>query len=437
MLDKKIVFAGPVSTRSGYGARSRDICNALIRLGADLQIVPLAWGTTPMDALDDVKDVEILKRLHSGNLESQPDVFIHCTIPNEFQVIGKYNIGITAGIETDNCAPEWIEGCNRMDLVLTSSNHSKNVFQSVEYQKRDKKTNRVVDTVKCKTRIEVLFEGIDTDVYKVLKSVDFKTDVKTTLDQIPEDFAYLFVGHWLQGELGHDRKDVGMLVNTFLNVFANYPENKRPALILKTSMAGFSLIERDSIENKLQQIYLMCRDRGVKGKLPSVYLLYGDLTDEEMNELYNHSKVKAMVSFAKGEGFGRPLLEFTTTGKPIITSNWSGPLDFLDSDTSFLLPGGLNAVHESSVNQWIIKDSKWFTVNYAFAAKILEKCYKEYKIALENSKRTINRTLTEFTLDKMGDSLKTYLDSVLTPIQSQTDIPKKLVLPKLNKAKNE
>ncbi len=102
MSDKKIVFAGPVSTRSGYGARSRDICNALIELGYDLKIVPLAWGSTPMNALDDVKDKEIIARLHNGNLETQPDIFIHCTIPNEFQTIGKYNIGITAGIETDN-----------------------------------------------------------------------------------------------------------------------------------------------------------------------------------------------------------------------------------------------------------------------------------------------------------------------------------------------
>ena len=55
------------------------------------------------------------------------------------------------------------------------------------------------------------------------------------------------------------------------------------------------------------------------------------MTDEEMNSLYNHPKVKAMVSFTKGEGFGRPLAEFGTTGKPIIASNWSGHLDFLSA----------------------------------------------------------------------------------------------------------
>ncbi len=433
MSDKKIVFAGPVSTRSGYGARSRDICNALIELGYDLKIVPLAWGSTPMNALDDVKDKEIIARLHNGNLETQPDIFIHCTIPNEFQTIGKYNIGITAGIETDNCAPEWIDGCNRMDLVLTSSEHSKRVFETIQYEKRDKRTNQVMSTIRCTKPVQVLFEGVDTTVFRKLKELDTESNIKKTLDAIPEKFAYLFVGHWLQGDLGHDRKDVGMLVNTFLSTFVNYPKNEKPALILKTSMAGFSLIEREAIENKINQIQEIIRDRGVAGEFPSIYVLYGDLSDSEINELYNHSKVKAMVSFAKGEGFGRPLLEFTTTGKPVITSNWSGPLDFLNADYSYLLPGSVNNVHESAVNNWIIKDSKWFTVNYAFAAKTLEQCFKSYSSALKRTSPHKDYTLSKFTLKNMKEKLQEYLENTNKNAIMQNEQPKKLVLPKLNK----
>jgi glycosyltransferase involved in cell wall biosynthesis len=432
MIDKKIVFAGPVGTRSGYGARSRDICKSLISLGYDLKIVPLLWGTTPTDALDQKNDAEIIKRLHSGNLETQPDIFIHCVIPNEFQAIGKYNIGITAGIETDNCAAEWIEGCNRMDLILTSSEHSKRIFETVQYQKRDKQTNQVVSVIKCEKPVRVLFEGIDDSVYKKIDVKHFKTDVKKTIDALPESFAYLFVGHWLQGELGHDRKDVGMLVHTFMRTFANYPKGKKPALILKASMAGFSLIEREAMENKINQIQQMVKEKGVTGDLPSVYLLYGDLSDEEMNELYNHPKVKAMVSFTKGEGFGRPLLEFTTTGKPVIASNWSGQLDFLNSDYAYLLPGGLNTVHESSVNQWILKDSKWFTVNYSFAAKILENCYNAYQTAVKKCTPQLAYTLDNFTIEKMTSKLKEFLETDTTPVISETPV-KKLVLPKLNK----
>ena len=53
----------------------------------------------------------------------------------------------------------------------------------------------------------------------------------------------------------------------------------------------------------------------------------------EMNSIYNHSKVKAMVSLTKGEGFGRPLLEFSLSQKPLIVSGWSGHMDFLPPRT--------------------------------------------------------------------------------------------------------
>ena len=57
------------------------------------------------------------------------------TIPSEFQPIGKYNIGVTAGIETTVAPGDWIEGINRMNLTLTSSEHSKKVFLDTVFAK--------------------------------------------------------------------------------------------------------------------------------------------------------------------------------------------------------------------------------------------------------------------------------------------------------------
>ena len=70
-------------------------------------------------------------------------------------------------------------------------------------------------------------------------------------------------------------------------------------LIMKTSGAGFSVIDREDILKKIRN------KKTVKCKktLPSVYLLHGDFTDDEMNELYNHPKVKAHVNITHGEGF--------------------------------------------------------------------------------------------------------------------------------------
>jgi glycosyltransferase involved in cell wall biosynthesis len=134
-----------------------------------------------------------------------------------------------------------------------------------------------------------------------------------------------------------------------------------------------------------------------------------------------------MVSFTKGEGFGRPLLEFTATGKPVIASGWSGQMDFLDSNMSYLLPGDLTQVHKSVVNKWFMQEARWFTVNYAYAIKILQSIEKNYSEVLKRSEEQRKHTLSNFTFDKMSSKLHHILDSI--PVTKE--VP--LTLPKLKK----
>ena len=134
-----IVVQGPVATRSGYGNHTSDLVTALIKADKyDVQIISLPWGVTPMNALhmNNAEHVEILKRIATKPITTQPDVFIQISVPNEFGLgpdgkpfnAGKYNIGITAGIETTLVSAEFLQGCNRMDLVITTSEHSKKGF---------------------------------------------------------------------------------------------------------------------------------------------------------------------------------------------------------------------------------------------------------------------------------------------------------------------
>jgi len=416
LTDKKIVLAAPVTTQSGYGHRSRDIAKSLINMGANLDIVPIPWGNTPQDALkpEDPDHAQILERLIAGQLTYKPDIFIHITIPNEFQVVGNINIGITAGIETTICKPEWIQGCNRMDLVLTSSEHSKRVFETTGYEQRSKDTNKVMSNLKLQKPVKVLFEGLDTKVFNNDKKIK-KSDISTRLTKIPESFCFLSVGHWLQGDLGADRKDIGAQLKLFYEVFSvpnttNSP--KQPAFVIKTSSAGYSIISHNAIESKIQSIRALVQKAYPDRILPNVYLLHGDLTDAEMNDLYNSPKIKAMVSFTKGEGFGRPLLEFSATGKPVICSNWSGPVDFLHPEYATMLPGMLTPVHASAVNEWIIADSKWFTVNYEVAAKVMIDCMNNYKDHKSRSKAQKAHVIDNFTLEKMQKQLQEYLENM-------------------------
>ena len=424
----------PIDTYSGYGARSRDIVKALIKSGKyDIKILPQRWGSTPFGFLqaDNPEHKQILDLCwNQPQLPKQPDVWMQITVPNEFQPIGKFNIGMTAGIETTVCAPEWIDGLNRMDLTLVSSEHAKKVFEESTFEQRDRnQNNQVVRTIKLEKPIEVLFEGVDTNIYQKLDAI-VGSEVNDVLDSIDEDFNFLFVGHWLQGALGQDRKDTGMLVKTFLETFKNKP--KKPGLILKTSSATYSIMDRDEILEKINQIRAHV---GNDKELPNIYLLHGELTDSEINELYNHSKVKAHVSFTKGEGYGRPLLEASISQKPVIAPAYSGPIDFLDKDMAVLLPGQLTQIHQSAVVQnMLIPESSWFTVDYKKAADVLEDVFKNPKKYVEGAKRQSYRSRTEFSLDKMGEKLIELIDTkVPKPVQLKLPQLKKIELPKLKK----
>jgi glycosyltransferase involved in cell wall biosynthesis len=425
---KPLVFIScPIDTFSGYGARSRDIALAIIKSDKyDVKIISQRWGATPFGFLQkDNPDHKLILDCIWGQpqLPKQPDCWIQITVPNEFQPVGKFNIGMTAGIETTICAPQWIEGLNRMNLNLVSSEHTKKVFKNSVFNEKNQQ-DQVLRSVKLEKPVEVLFEGVNTDIYKKLKSVDTLNE----LDTIKEDFNYLYVGHWLQGEIGQDRKDTGMLVKTFLETFKN--KKQRPGLILKTSAGNYSVMDRDSMLEKIRQI-----EASVGGDLPSIYLLHGELSDDEVNELYNHPKVKAHVSFTKGEGYGRPLLEASISQKPVIASNYSGHLDFLDPEMSILLPGEITQIHPSAVvKDMLIPESGWFTVNYNKASETLEDVYKNYKKYVDGAKKQAYRSRTEFSLEKMSDKLISIMDEKIPkPVQLKLPQLKKIELPKLKK----
>ena len=418
---QSLAFVAPAGTVSGYGSRSRDLVRALIALDKyDIKIVSTRWGSTPLNALIAGKDDDIINRL-VPQLTEQPDIFIQVSVPNEFQPIGKYNIGITAGIETTLCASQWLEGANKMNLIVVPSEHSKNVFLNSKYDMMDSQTNQKAGELKFEKEIEVLFEGIDLTVFKKTDELD-KTIVEE-LSSIPEKFCYLFVGHWMQGVIGEDRKNVGMLIRSFLEAFKNVTD--APALILKTSGGTFSHMDRLEIERKIEFIKTQVDAR----RLPNIYVLHGDLTESEMNSLYMHPKVKAHVSLTKGEGYGRPLAEAAISGKPVIATNWSGHIDFLNPEYVTLIPGQLTNVHESAAwENVILKESQWFTADYNYFIGVLKDVYKNYDSYLEKSRKMTKHIKDNFSWELM----KTKLDTIL---QRVPEFPKmqKLVLPKLKK----
>jgi len=282
-----------------------------------------------------------------------------------------------------------------MNLNLVSSQHAKETFERSQFNIEEK--GQVKGQIQLQKPIEVLFEGADLTKY-------FPTTSKFDLSAVKEEFAYLFVGHWLQGNFGQDRKNVGYMVKVFLEVFKN--KKNQPALILKTQSANASILDRDQLLKKIDDIR-----KTVKGTLPNIYLIHGEMSDEEINYLYNHPKVKAMVSFTKGEGFGRPLL------------------------FCYLVNGTLTNVDKSAVvEKMILKESQWFTPTDTEAATALRLVYDNYKKYAELAKRQGYKSHTNFSWEKMAEQLDQILSSNLPEFAKQVQLKlPTLQLPKMNK----
>jgi len=419
------VIQGPVFNRSGYGDWATTIAKSLVRQDKyDVKILPTRWGNCQtkrfIEELKDPSDQLLFSKFLQKGLDKQPELFIQVTIPNEFQKVGKYNIGMTAGIETTACAGEWIEGINRMDLTIGLSNHVKKVFQDTKYKKKHQ--NGQEEVIEVTKPLEVCFWGANTEIYK--KTDVIEETIDSVLSKIPEKHGFLFVGQWTHPGLYNDRKDIGNLIKTFCNAFKNFDPNNRPCLILKTNGAGYSTVDRFEILDRINKIR-----NSVSDNSPNVYLIHGELNDVEMNSLLNHPKVISHVSFTHGEGFGHPMLLSTLSGKPLLAPNWSGHLDYLNPTNANLLPGTLVDVDRKSVNDWIIKESKWFKVSYSLAEDKFKYIYQN-----RNNEKLIQKAeylraenAEKFSLEAMDKKLWTLLDKYVPEFATEN----KFVLPKL------
>ena len=449
-MKHKVVMTAPFNTRSGYGDHARSIFYSIMdRDDLDIKCIDTKWGETPRNHLR--PEVPRHKKLLDvisvdTNLQFQPDLYIDIRIPNEFATVGKYNLGITAGVETDIVSPEFIDGANKMNMNLVPSKFTKDTFANTVYDKAQEVNGQrqKVGEHRLTKPLEVLSEGIDTDVYKPFDTSKIESDFKDELDSLlkDEEFVYLHVGLWGNGDYGEDRKNIPVMIKTFYEAFANDPKKPTPALVVKTNGSDFSLLDKVHVMKNMKSIKE--RFNGVDN-LPNVYLLHGDLTVDEMAIMYNHPKIKAFLTCTHGEGFGRPMLEASCCDLPVIAPNWSGHLDFLNASESLLIQGKLKKVPKSMV--WkpiILEQAQWYSVNEKDIKRKLRLFYNNHSTIKNKAVNLGKKNRKKFSLNNMASQFNKIIDDVLKDIPQQVELklPKlkkiggknKLKLPKLKKA---
>lgn len=354
---KTVLFSAPVLTQSGYGVHAQQVFQYLLnaekqgRIKLHVQVVP--WGDTSWHVNPSNKDGligEVMKR----TVPPLPkyDVSLQLKLPNEWSTaMATYNVGMTAGVETDRCNPEWVTACNKMQLVIVPSEHS---LKSI------KKSGTLL------TPSKVVPEAFPTVYSKdVIEDVDFGFDTP---------FNFLVFGQLTGNNPENDRKNIFYTIKWLCDTFAG---NKDVGIVVKTNGGKSSHFDRSMMKNVFTTLLKEVRQTS---EFPKVHLLHGDMTDNEVHALMHNESIKALVALTRGEGFGLPILEAAAAGLPVVATNWSAHTEFLGLGKYIDIDSRLVEIHPSRVdNQIFMKDSKWAAPSEECFKRKIKKLHSNYE----------------------------------------------------------
>lgn len=388
---KKVLLRGPILSKSGYGVHSRQIFKYLMKKqGIDLKVQILPWGITPWYLNSDDLNGLVGEIIQRSNItpEDQFDVSLQVQLPNEWDPeAAKYNVGITAGVETDGANPMWASThCEKMDMVIVPSEHSKNSL--LKYSS-------------TKTPVNVVPESFYEELlYSKEQLPDLDLDFST-------DFNFLTVGVLTGLSPETDRKNLFYQIKWFVEHFKN---NENVGLVVKTNRGRETTIDRKGTAMMLKKLLNEIGHTGT----PKVYLLHGAMSRKELTSLYRHPKIKAFVSATRGEGFGLPLLEASVAELPVIATNWSSHKEFLDLGKWLPVKYDLVPVHETKVdNNIFIKNSKWAFVKEEDFKSKLENFYNKPQKPKEWAQDLSKKLIEKYSQSSIEDKYQEVLGEVL------------------------
>ena len=381
-MKKKVLLRAPVLTMSGYGVHARQIFKWLVKKDIDLFIQPLRWGDTPWMINRKIPIVkEIMDRTNMQDCKEY-DYSFQLQLPNEWDPkLAKYNVGMSAMVETDICNPEWVDACNKMDCVITLSSHARNVLA---FSDKLQKEIHVVP--------ESYVEAIDTIQDSSLMS----------LDHGETDFNFLVFGQITGDSDATDRKNTFKTLEWICSTFKN---DKNVGIVIKTNCGKNTVQDKHQARNMLSSALSRVRT----SNFPKVYLIHGSLEDEEVASLYKNPKIKALVSLTKGEGFGLPILEAAASDLPVIATNWSGHLDFMNRGKFIKIDYDLQEVNSKKIdNKIFMKGSKWAQPREIFVKKALKKFRSSHEIPEQwavDLGKTLREEYSQSSVEKKYDEL--------------------------------
>jgi|TARA_R110001583_G_scaffold8506_31_gene40784 glycosyltransferase involved in cell wall biosynthesis len=394
-MRKKILVRGPALSHSGYGEQTRFALRSLRTREDifDIYLLNIPWGQNGWIARYDEErewlDNLIIKTVTYNANQPAYDVSLQVTIPNEWEKMAPVNIGYTAGIETNKVSPQWIEKSKLMDKIIVVSEHAKNIYETTVYQAENPQTKEVFP-FRCTTPITPVNYAV-----RPIKPEPIDLNLST-------DFNFLTMAQW------GPRKNIGNTIAWFCEEFNDDPD---VGLIVKTHQRNASIMDRYWCVNTIKNNIL----NHFPDKKCKIHLLHGDLSEGQLQTLYTHKKIKAMVTLSHGEGFGLPLFEAAYNGLPILAPDWSGYRDFLYAPVTnkktkkekirplfSRINYNLHPIQEEAVWDGVLQaESSWaFADEHSYKRKLRE-LYKEEPRFRSQAKRLKTYIKKNFTEEQM------------------------------------
>ena len=413
----KVLVRGPALTRTGYGEHCRFVLRSLRNMDdLDIYLLPVNWGQSSWVWENSEErtwlDSLVKKTAIYGSKNGQYDMSIQVTIPNEWQRIAPINIGVTAGIETTQVSAAWLQKCNEMDKVITISTHSKSIFLNTFYEAIDQRTGQK-GVLRCEKDVEIVHYPVKKDLIRNKEcSLDLNLSTK---------FNFLTVAQW------GPRKNLSNTISWFVEEFIDNPD---VGLVVKTFLRGGSVKDKRAIEHELKNLLSKYKNRKCK-----VYLLHGDLSDQEMHSLYKNNDIHVLASLTHGEGFGLPLFEAAYSGLPVLATDWSGHLDFLYKPTKNKKGKTKAKPHFARVDYdlqpipgdvaWkdvIEKNSMWAYPKQGSYKMKLREIYKDYSRYKSQAKKLSTWLATEFEEKKQYNLFNSHIEEYVVQAVSDSQI---------------
>lgn len=366
----KVLLRGPVLTQSGYGEHARFVLRALSTQPDkfDIYVMNTSWGQTSWLWEDNperrfIDNLLQKTQLYLNTGQAAFDMSIQVTIPNEFEKLAPYNVGVTAGIEVDRISPVWIEKSQIMDKIIVPSTFSKAGFDNTSYEVTNNENGQHIPEWRNHTPVDVVPYPVKT----IEADKDFKLDLDTS-------FNFLAMAQW------GPRKNLDALIKWFIDEFH---DEEDVGLVVKTSRKNNSVMDRDAVEKQLTDFI----NANYPEKKCSIYVVHGYLTEPEVKALFQQESIKAFCTTTHGEGWCLPMFDAAIEGMPVVAAPWSAYTDFMtmpdkkgkDKFMGLKVEFELGPVAKDSIWEGVIeKGSNWaFPKEFGFKHS-LRKLYNNY-----------------------------------------------------------